>query len=85
MEADVSKDDDVKRLVETTVSTFGRLRRVTFHAPLGGGSTRAHLSPTPNTGGVDVLINNAGVSWFGSMFEDNAVDLFDRVMAINVR
>jgi NAD(P)-dependent dehydrogenase (short-subunit alcohol dehydrogenase family) len=34
---------------------------------------------------VDVLINNAGVSWFGSMFEDNAVNLFDRVMAINVR
>jgi len=41
--------------------------------------------PPPNTGGVDVLINNAGVSWFGSMFEDNAVDLFDRVLAINVR
>lgn len=58
VEADVSKDEDVKRLVETTISTFG---------------------------GVDVLINNAGVSWFGSMFEDNAVDLFDRVMAINVR
>lgn len=37
------------------------------------------------TGGVDVLINNAGVSWFGSIFDEKAIELFDRVIAINVR
>jgi len=58
VQADVSKEEDVQRLVRSTVDTFG---------------------------GVDVLINNAGVSWFGSMFEEKAVELFDRVIAINVR
>ncbi len=34
---------------------------------------------------MDVLINNAGVSWFGDMWQDGAVDLYDRVLAINLR
>eukprot|EP01087_Luapelamoeba_hula_P014165 TRINITY_DN4108_c0_g1_i1.p1 TRINITY_DN4108_c0_g1~~TRINITY_DN4108_c0_g1_i1.p1 ORF type:complete len:299 (+),score=60.77 TRINITY_DN4108_c0_g1_i1:28-924(+) len=58
VKCDVSKEDDVKRLVDTAFDTFGR---------------------------IDVLINNAGVSTFGGIFDDGAISLFDRVLAINVR
>ncbi|XP_030028890.2 3-oxoacyl-[acyl-carrier-protein] reductase FabG [Manduca sexta] len=56
--ADVTKDEDVVRLVNETVTYFGKL---------------------------DVLVNNAGSVFRGSIFADNAINVFDMMMNTNLR
>ena len=55
---DVSREDDVKRMVETAVAHFG---------------------------GIDLLVNNAGIEGVVAPIEEFPVDVFDRVLAVNVR
>ncbi|CAH0579144.1 unnamed protein product [Chrysodeixis includens] len=55
---DVTKDDDVKRIVNDTVAHFGKL---------------------------DILVNNAGMAIPGSFLSENAMEIFDKVMAANLR
>ena len=55
---DVSKPEEVRRMVEDTVSAFGRL---------------------------DVLVNNAGVTWFGKKVEEAPEELYDRLMDTNLK
>ena len=57
VQADVSKDDDVDRMFETTVGQLG---------------------------GIDILINNAGMQIPGPSHEI-AIDKIDRMIAINLR
>lgn len=40
---------------------------------------------TERFGGIDGLINNAGIGGFGSLYEPDAVARFDRVLAVNLR
>jgi NAD(P)-dependent dehydrogenase (short-subunit alcohol dehydrogenase family) len=72
----------------------GRGSAVVDHITAAGGKARfvaADLSDpaqlddlAAQAGGVDVLVNNAGVSWFGPTPELDAVT-FDRLFAANVR
>jgi 3alpha(or 20beta)-hydroxysteroid dehydrogenase len=55
---DVSREDDVKRMVETAVARFG---------------------------GLDFLVNNAGIEGLVCPIEEYPVDAFDKVLAVNVR
>ncbi len=55
---DVSKPEDLRRMVEETGSAFGRL---------------------------DVLVNNAGVAWFGKSVEEGTEKLYDRLMDTNLK
>lgn len=56
---DVSVTDDVKRMVQFTVDTFGKL---------------------------DVLVNNAGIGWFGYAIDDEGMEeAYDRLMATNLK
>ena len=55
---DVSKPEDVQRMVAQTVSAFGRL---------------------------DVLVNNAGIGWFGKTVEEGTEELYDRLMDTNLK
>lgn len=56
--ADVTKDDDARKIVNETIKCFGKL---------------------------DVLINNAGIATTVSILNENAINVFDRVMATNLR
>ena len=56
--ADVAKTDDVARLVETTVRTFG---------------------------GLDIVVNNAGVTHRNQSLMTVTEDEFDRIYAVNVK
>src|ERR1700748_3769180 len=72
----------------------GRGSAVFDHITAAGGKARfvaadvsdpAQLDDlTAQAGGVDVLVNNAGVSWFGPTPELDAVT-FDRLFTANVR
>jgi 3alpha(or 20beta)-hydroxysteroid dehydrogenase len=55
---DVSREDDVKRMVEAAVARFG---------------------------GIDMLVNNAGIEGVVAPIEEYPVEMFDRVLAVNVR
>jgi NAD(P)-dependent dehydrogenase (short-subunit alcohol dehydrogenase family) len=55
---DVSREDDVRRMVETAVARFG---------------------------GLDFLVNNAGIEGAVCAIEEYPVETFDRVLAVNVR
>jgi NAD(P)-dependent dehydrogenase (short-subunit alcohol dehydrogenase family) len=55
---DVSREDDVKRMVEAAVAGFG---------------------------GLDFLVNNAGIEGAVCPIEEYPVDTFDKVLAVNVR
>lgn len=56
--ADVTKEDDLRRIVDDTVRHFGQ---------------------------IDVLINNAGMNINTSIMSNNAMEIFDQVMATNLR
>ncbi|OWR44869.1 hydroxybutyrate dehydrogenase [Danaus plexippus plexippus] len=56
--ADVRHDEDIKKIVDTTVNHFGKL---------------------------DVLINSVGVACFASITAENAMEEFDKTMAVNLR
>ena len=60
--ADITRDDDIERLMDTAVDTFG---------------------------GIDVLHNNAGIHdamlTSDLSFEELRIDVFDRVLAVNLR
>ena len=58
VKADVSNGDDVKRMIERCVATFGR---------------------------IDILYNNAGIAMQRTPIEEIEDDLFDRIIAVNVR
>lgn len=58
IKADVSKADEVKRLLQAATDVFG---------------------------GVDIMINNAGIEGLVLPVEDYPEEVFDRVMAVNVR
>jgi 3-oxoacyl-[acyl-carrier protein] reductase len=58
VKADVSNGDDVKRMIDTCVATFGR---------------------------IDVLYNNAGIAMQRTPIEEIEDELFDRIIAVNVR
>jgi NAD(P)-dependent dehydrogenase (short-subunit alcohol dehydrogenase family) len=55
---DVSREEDVKRMVETAVARFG---------------------------GLDLLVNNAGIEGVVAPIEEYPVEAFDRVLAVNAR
>jgi NAD(P)-dependent dehydrogenase (short-subunit alcohol dehydrogenase family) len=55
---DVSREDDVKRMVEAAVARFG---------------------------GLDLLVNNAGIEGVVAPIEEFPVEAFDRVLAVNAR
>lgn len=56
--ADVSKEADVKKYIQTAVDRYG---------------------------GIDILINNAGIFGEANPITEYAIEVFDRLMAINVR
>ncbi|CAH0579148.1 unnamed protein product [Chrysodeixis includens] len=56
--ADVTKENDAKRIVNDTIKHFGKL---------------------------DILINNAGIANPASILDENAMAVFDLVMATNLR
>ncbi|CAG2171021.1 unnamed protein product [Oppiella nova] len=56
--ADLAKPDDVNRLVNETIETFGKL---------------------------DVLVNNAAIGLLATIDDKNLTDVFDAVMAVNLR
>uniref|UniRef100_D2SNW1 Hydroxybutyrate dehydrogenase n=1 Tax=Heliothis virescens TaxID=7102 RepID=D2SNW1_HELVI len=56
--ADVTKDEDVKRIASETLKNFGKL---------------------------DVLVNNAGIAPLAGIQDDNTVEIFDKIMATNLR
>ncbi|CAH2265645.1 uncharacterized oxidoreductase TM_0325-like [Pararge aegeria] len=56
--ADVTNDDDARRIVDETIEAFGK---------------------------IDILINNAGGSTFGNIFDDNIMTAYDMTMAVNLR
>ncbi|XP_013200887.2 3-oxoacyl-[acyl-carrier-protein] reductase FabG [Amyelois transitella] len=56
--ADVSKDPEAKRIIDTTVNQYGQ---------------------------IDVLVNNAGISRSAGIGDENALNLFDEIMAVNLR
>ncbi|KAM3965876.1 glucose 1-dehydrogenase-like [Aphomia sociella] len=56
--ADLSKDNDVKKVISTTVDSFGKL---------------------------DVLVNNAGFALRANISAEHAMDVFDSVIATNLR
>lgn len=56
--ADVTKDDDVKRIINDTIARYGKL---------------------------DILVNNAGMAIPGGILSENAMEVFDKVMAANLR
>jgi len=55
---DVSREDEVKRMVETAVAHFG---------------------------GIDFLVNNAGIEGAVAPIEEYPVEMFDKVLAVNAR
>jgi len=57
VQVDVSKADQVERMVQMAVDTYG---------------------------GIDVLFNNAGILYFGTLTETEE-DVWDRVMAVNLK
>jgi NAD(P)-dependent dehydrogenase (short-subunit alcohol dehydrogenase family) len=56
--ADLTKNDDCKRLIESTISKFGKL---------------------------DILVNNAGAGAISSIKDPLVIDIYDRVMKLNLR
>ncbi|KAH9639515.1 hypothetical protein HF086_006488 [Spodoptera exigua] len=56
--ADVTKNEDVKKIVTQTMKQFGR---------------------------IDVLVNNAGIGGQAAVWDDKAMEVFDRVIATNLR
>ncbi|XP_075980556.1 glucose 1-dehydrogenase 2-like [Anticarsia gemmatalis] len=56
--ADVTKDEDMKNVINTTISKLGR---------------------------IDILINNAGIVKTASITDDKALQVFDQIMATNLR
>ncbi|KAJ0174699.1 hypothetical protein K1T71_009807 [Dendrolimus kikuchii] len=56
--ADITNDDDTKRIISETIGKFGKL---------------------------DVLVNNAGIGTSASITALQAMDVFDKVMATNLR
>ncbi|XP_075980388.1 glucose 1-dehydrogenase 2-like [Anticarsia gemmatalis] len=55
---DVSKDSDIKNIISTTISQYGK---------------------------IDVLVNNAGIGGTASIWEEKAIQVFDKIMATNLR
>ncbi|XP_026754183.2 3-oxoacyl-[acyl-carrier-protein] reductase FabG-like [Galleria mellonella] len=58
IKADVSIDEDARRIINETINKFGKL---------------------------DVLINNAGFTKYGSILDGTVVDAYDKIMGTNVR
>ncbi|XP_075980419.1 putative oxidoreductase TM_0325 [Anticarsia gemmatalis] len=56
--ADVTKDNDIKNIVSTTISKLGK---------------------------IDVLVNNAGIGGNAAIWDDKAMEVFDKLMATNLR
>ncbi|XP_026756558.2 uncharacterized oxidoreductase YxbG-like [Galleria mellonella] len=56
--ADVTNDNDVKRIVDETINKFGK---------------------------IDVLVNNAGISVFGSILKGDILKAYDETMLVNLR
>ncbi|CAH1638084.1 unnamed protein product [Spodoptera littoralis] len=56
--ADVSKDDDAKRIIEDTIRYLGQ---------------------------IDILINNAGIGGTTDILKEDAVQIFDKIIATNLR
>ncbi|XP_035440466.2 uncharacterized oxidoreductase TM_0325-like [Spodoptera frugiperda] len=56
--ADVSKDEDAKRIIDETVKRFGK---------------------------IDILVNNAGIGGNTNIQEEGVIEVFDKVMATNLR
>ncbi|CAH0720642.1 unnamed protein product, partial [Brenthis ino] len=56
--ADVSKDEDCKKLIDQVIDEFGQL---------------------------DVLVNNAGISTWGSLLTGDVMKAYDDVMNVNIR
>jgi len=56
--ADVTKNEDCKRLIESTISKFGKL---------------------------DILVNNAGAGATSSIKDPLVIDIYDRIMKLNLR
>ncbi|XP_047032062.1 3-oxoacyl-[acyl-carrier-protein] reductase FabG-like [Helicoverpa zea] len=56
--ADVTKNEDIKKIVATTVERFGK---------------------------IDVLVNNAGVGGAAAIWDTNAMEVYDKIMATNLR
>ncbi|KAM3965737.1 glucose 1-dehydrogenase-like [Aphomia sociella] len=56
--ANLTKDNDVQKVVSTTISSFGKL---------------------------DVLVNNAGIAMSASILAEHAIDVFDSIIATNLR
>nr|XP_021190172.2 3-oxoacyl-[acyl-carrier-protein] reductase FabG-like [Helicoverpa armigera] len=55
--ADLTKKDEIEKIVATTVEHFGK---------------------------IDVLVNNAGIAGRASIWEANAMELYDTIMATNL-
>lgn len=56
--ADVSKDEDAKRIIKETVDAFEK---------------------------IDVLVNSAGMTKFGSILDGKILEVYDEVMSVNLR
>lgn len=56
--ADVTKTEDNKRIINQTITEFGKL---------------------------DILVNNAGIAGLAAIWDKNAMETYDRVMATNLR
>ena len=63
----------------------GRRRPRVPRRPLGASSTRSSTASTATFGRVDVLVNNAGVSPLYAELSDVTEELFDKVIAVNLK
>ncbi|XP_059046911.1 uncharacterized oxidoreductase SSP0419-like [Achroia grisella] len=58
VKADVSNDDEVKRIVTETINEFGQ---------------------------IDVLVNNAGMAFYGNILSGDILQAYDKTLAVNMR
>ncbi len=78
------RDEGLGARAERTLGAIGGARFVRADAALEGDVTASVEAAVGFLGGLDVLVNNAGVGVQATLLETPLAD-FDRVMAVNVR
>ena len=81
----VSAPDDAESLVQEISAEGGKARAIHADVSVEADVTRLFDTVCEEFGGVDVLVNNAGVSLAREPLANFDIDDFDRMFAVNVR